>query len=155
MGTRVALVLRDGDEITPRARDALLYDVSGTHWPSCSLLIAPFEKMRAVAENPTSEALAFYGRSATIRQGAINLPPRAVGAWDRLGAIETIFYERRGKRAPGYFRHEFNRPRGLWKLVWPVKKGADKPAILYTLRGAYRVELPQGCIVDDRGIVVP
>ncbi len=68
--------------------------------------------------------------------------------------MKEIFYERAG-RYEGPFRHEFNKPRGMWRLIWPFKKGADEPVFLYTRRGFYRVELPEGCIVDDRGFVVP
>jgi hypothetical protein len=35
-------------------------------------------------------------------------------------------------------------------------KAASDPAVLYRLeRNVYRVELPDGCIVGDRGIALP
>jgi hypothetical protein len=157
MGTCVTFVLKDGGEIDARKRDALLYDPSGRYWPRCSLLVAGFDRGGGVARDATKEARAFYGRSATIRAGTLEMvPPLDLSAWARLGPLESIFYERRGTKAPGYFRHEFNKPRGLWKLIFAIKgRSVKQPAVLYNLRSLYRVELPEGCIVDDRGIVAP
>jgi len=139
-----------------RQRDGMLYDVSGFYWPACSLLIAPFENGRAPCDD-VQKARDFFGRSTRVFEGHASLPSRSLNAWRELGEVDQVFYDRAGKHS-GPFRHKFNAPRGLWQILWPFMRGSNKPAILYAcseLGGCYRVELPHGCIVDDRGIVLP
>lgn len=154
MGRDVAFVLRErGREISARRkRDGMLYDEHGTHWPKTSLLVTPFEN--GDEEIDTPQGRNYYGRETTVFKGQVDLPPRPLSAWHYRGEVKEVFYDRAGKYE-GPFRHEFNAPRGLWQLLWPFKKGAKEPALLYARRGSYRIELPDGCIVDDRGIVVP
>lgn len=130
----------------------MLYDGSGYYWPACSLLVAPFENGREPCD--AEKARDFFGRTTRVFEGQASLPPRELHAWRRLGEVDQVFYDRAGKHA-GPFRHKFNAPRGLWQILWPFMKGSDKPAVLYAHSGCYRVELPQGCIIDDRGIVLP
>jgi hypothetical protein len=130
----------------------MLYDVSGYYWPPCSLLIAPFENGREACD--VKKARNFFGRNVDVFEGSAPLPPRSLHAWRELGELDQIFYDRAGKH-DGPFKHTFNTPRGLWQLVWSFMRAGDKPAVLYALDGCYRVELPRGCIVDDRGIVAP
>lgn len=68
-----------------------------------------------------------------------------------MGEVATIYYVRPGTKAPGGYRHKFNAPRGLMHIVFLVKgKGA---AILRKHGVFYRLDLPNNCILDDRGIV--
>jgi hypothetical protein len=151
MGRDVSFVLRSRLEVSAkRARDGMLYDASGTFWPTCSLLVMPFEQ----GDEEVDEGKDYFGRKTTVFKGWVQLPPRGLSGWRELGAIKDVFYDRAGKHE-GYFRHEFNKPRGLWRVIWPFKKGSGSPALLYARRGCYRIELPEGCVVDDRGFVVP
>jgi hypothetical protein len=157
MGREVAIVLRTKRELAPSVRAGLLYDDSGDAWPRCSLLIATFD---GFTHEPTSAerraAKDYFGRSATIGAGRVTIPPRSLSGWRRVGDVTDIFYDRAGTKAPGYFHHRFHKPRGLWKLLFLFKPTAAKaPVVLYQRRGAYRLELPDGCIVDDRGIALP
>jgi hypothetical protein len=138
----------------------MLYDESGESWPGCSLLIGEFERGRE--EDDSGEGESYFGRNATVFAGGIDLPTRDLNAWQRLGEIDTVYYDRAGTKYPGFFKHTFNKPRGLFKVIFLIKgKAAKKPAMLYTLfrrrseKTFYRIELPAGCIVDDRGIVMP
>lgn len=152
MGRDVIFVLRGGREISARRRrDGMLHDSSGFYWPRCSVLIAPFENGDDVCD--ARKARQFFGR-VDIFTGRAPLPPRSLHAWREVGVLDQIFYDRAGKHS-GPFRHRFNAPRGLWQIVWPLVRAGDKPAILYSRDGCFRVELPRGCIVDDRGYVAP
>lgn len=166
MGRQVEIDLREapvgrssgGKTIVPPPDAGLLHDESGDYWPKCSLLIADFER----GDEQTDEGESYFGRGATITRGYAEAPPDDLSAWQRLGEIKTIFYDRAGTKHPGFFRHEFNKPRDLWRLVFLIKgKAAKQPAVLYTHYSRrlgqtfYRVELPDGCIVNDRGIVLP
>ena len=144
--------------VKPRRDAGMLYDESGASWPKCSLLIAGFERGR----KKTDEGSSYFGRNADIREGSIDLPPKDLSAWHKLGEIDQIFYDRAGTKHPGFFRHQFNKPRGLYRVIFMFKRRASKqPAVLYSLwrrkteEQFYRIELPEGCIVDDRGVVLP
>jgi hypothetical protein len=153
MGREIAFVGDDFD-IEASRDHGMLYDASGEWWPRCSLLVMRFRRGRKVVDD--GDARAYFGRKTRVTQGAVELPPKSLKAWRRVGELREVFYDRAGDRAPGPFRHEFNKPRGLWRLIHLVKgKAASDPAILYRRRNIFRVELPDGCIVDDRGIAVP
>lgn len=158
MGRRVICELDDGREVAAGERHGMLYDPTGQAWPSCSLLIAPFEQGHD--EDDSTEGRAYFGRKAQVMRGEIALPPRDLAGWRQVGLVHEIYYERAGTRAPGRFRHKFNREiswlkPGLKLHALFNKKIAEGPAILYSRRGCLRVELPEGCVIDDRGIVLP
>lgn len=153
MGRQVELVMLHGRDVkAKRARDGMLYDEDGEFWPKCSLLITPFENGRKQSDHKRGRE--FFGRKTKVFEGHVDLPPKSLSGWTEVGEVKTVFYDRAGKY-DGPFRHEFNKPRGLWVLLWPFKRGSKQPAILFRRGDSMRVELPEGCIVDDRGIVVP
>lgn len=155
MGRDVFFVLRGGREVSARRRrDGMLYDSSGYYWPKCSLLVAPFEQGRDTCD--VSKARDFFGRRVDVLEGRVpQLPPKDMHAWRAVGEVDQVFYDRAGKH-DGPFRHKFNSPHGMFKLVALFKKRvAESKVILYSLNGCYRLELPRGCIVDDRGFVLP
>lgn len=149
MGRNVLFVAEDGREVSAHKRDGMLYDGSGIYWPSCSLLVAPFRQGTRESEKGRD----YFGRGFRVLEGTVSLPPRSLKQWREIGEIKHVYYRRAGKHS-AYFHHEFDRPRGLWRLIWPVKRGSQ-PVALYSFGGCFRVELPAGCIVDDRGIVLP
>jgi hypothetical protein len=154
MGRDVAFIMRSGHEFeAKRKRDGLLYDDTGKHWSKESLLVAPFEQGDEEIEN--DRAHEFFGSDFAIYRGGIIPPPKQLkNGWRNLGEVKTVFYERAGKYE-GPFKHEFNKPRGLWRLIWPFDRRSKGPALLYARKGCYRVEFPKGCIIDARGIVMP
>lgn len=166
LGREVELDLREppigrsgaSKTVVPPADAGMLFDASGTFWPKCSLLIADFTR----GTEEVDAAKDYFGRGAAVFEGEVELPPKELSAWQRLGEVATVFYDRAGTKAPGFFRHKFNAPRGLFKLIFLIKgKAAKQPPVLYTLfqrrtgRTFYRIELPEKCIVDSRGLVVP
>lgn len=157
MGREIVIVLSSKREISPPMRAGMLYDHTGTDWPRCSLLIAGF---RGDTHDPDKRELSsardYFGRDADIGAGTVDLPTTRLSSWRRVGEASEIFYGRAGTKAPGYFRHRFHKPRGLWKVIFFFKGRAGKdPVVVYKLGRAYRLELPKGCMIDDRGIAVP
>lgn len=153
MGRDVSFEMQNGREISARRkRDGMLYDDSGKHWPDCSLLVARFDQGEDEIED--DKAREFYGKDFAIYRGGMVPPPRALKDWRNLGEVKMIFYERAGKYE-GPFKHEFNKPRGMWRLIWPFTRAGGGPALLYTRKGCYRVDFPEGCLIDSRGIVMP
>lgn len=152
MGREIEFDLKSGETIIAPVRAGMLFDATGAAWPKCSLLVKRFESGTARSK----EGKDYFGRKADVYEGDIELPPRALSQWKRRGELEAIFYERAGTKLPGFFRHRFNKPRGLYKVIFWIKgRAAKTPAVLYSRGRDYRVELPDGCIVDDRGIVLP
>lgn len=154
MGRDVAFVMRASKrEIeAKRKRDGMLYDASGKDWPKNSLLITRFDQ----GDEEVDEGKDYFGRKTPVFAGGLDLSSewRELDGWRELGEVKDIFYHRVGKYE-GPFVHEFNKPRGIWRLLWPFTKAAGKPAILYSRKNAFRLELPKGALVDNRGLVVP
>lgn len=155
MGRAVLFVTKAGRDLNAPARHGMLHDPNGETWPKCSLLVTHFEQ--GWKESKASEGRDYFGRNAIVWEGETELPPRDLARWKTVGELSTIFYDRAGTKAPGYFRHVFHKPRGLWRLLFLVKPRAAKGAVVLSRygRNTYRVDLPSGCIVDDRGIALP
>lgn len=155
MGRDVSFLLRNGHRfMAQRKRAGMLYDDTGTYWSNESLLVMPFEQGKTEWE--TSKSRDFYGKDFITYKGRIpQLPPKRLSdGWRNLGEVKKIFYDRAGKYE-GPFKHEFDKPTGLWRLIWPFDRRAHGPALLYVRKACFRVEFPEGCIIDDRGIVMP
>jgi hypothetical protein len=156
MGRQVVIVLEGKREITAPARAGMLHDGSGDDWPECSLLIAPFKGwVREPSRSELSAGRDYFGRGSEIGAGVIDLPPCDLKSWTEVGDAKEIFYDRAGEKAPGYFRHRFHKPRGLWKIFFLVKRAAKGRVTLFKRGRIYRLDLPDGCIIDDRGIALP
>lgn len=152
MGREVTFDLDDGDSLDLPARMGMLYDGSGSYWPNNSLLCVEFEQ----GSDEVDAGHDYFGSNAIVYKGHVDLPPKALGEWQRVGVVTQVFYDRAGTKHPGYYKHEFNAPRGMVKLIALFKKRvATGDCVLYELDGCYRLELPKGCIIDDRGIVLP
>src|ERR1700747_1236863 len=116
-GKTIAIDLVDGGAIDPPASHGLLHDPSGRLFPKRSLLIGPFERgSPADEETIPREAGDYLGRAYEVRRRECRLSPKELSAWKRVGEVATlgnaqgeIFYTRGGTRAPGRFRHKFNK----------------------------------------------
>ena len=152
-GTRVLFEMKDGSDVEPPAKYALLHDPEGEDWPARSMLVGPYATGKAVEDVPSS-AKAYLGRQYEIHKGSCVLPPRHLQEhcdriWEEIGEVDTIYYYRHGTKASGDFRHKFGR-----FTIISLFKGRGK-AVLYGWGEWLRLELPRGAIADDRGIVWP
>ena len=147
-GSYVAFSLQSGRLV--RASGSLLHDPTGDSWPKDSMLVANFRRGRRKAsdEEKSGDPKHYLGREYPAHIGSIDLPPRSIREWKRVGAVQTIYYERPGTRAPGRFYHHF----GKRRLEAFFKKGK---AVLYKRGSAYRLEMGKGSIATDQGIVFP
>lgn len=151
-GTAIIFEMKSGDDIKPPRGYAMLHDPDGKAWPYRSVLVGPWRKGgKASDEELTIEMRKYLGRSHTIHKGGVNLPPRQ-GPWESLGEIAILFYKRTGSRVPPEkrkMRHEFGKT-----SVAKILLGHGK-AHLSKCGSWYRVNLPRGAVVDDRGFVWP
>ena len=156
--TAVRLHMADGRLIKPRG--TMMHDESGRAWPRNSLIIGPFKPNThgPVPDNRFEGAPRYYlGRGYKARYGTVNLPPRSLRAWKFVGYASRgepedgeIQYVRRGIRAPGGFYHPWNKP-----MLFGLIQGGKGRVRLYRYGAFYRLEMPRGATVNDRGFVRP
>ena len=117
-GSRVLFVLADDTEVEPPASYAMLHDPTGRYYHPRAVLVGPIDK-GPVESDPPEEAVDYLGSSHVVHRGNVELPPRALSAWKKLGALrsgpgegrEGIFYVRTGKKLASPTRskrHTFN-----------------------------------------------
>jgi hypothetical protein len=151
-GNRVKFILKDDTGVPERGtvRGSMLHDPTGKSWPKNSLLVTSFNRSGRLATDAEKRGAPkeYLGRTHAARVGSVNLPPKALSEWTYVGELKTILYVRPGRKAPGAFYHHFGQRR--IEAFW--KKGR---AHLYRLGSAYRVQLGNGALADDRGIVHP
>jgi hypothetical protein len=118
----------------------VVQDVSGSVLRKCDLY---FLRNRGVVKDDTrltnaaSQAVKkWYGDGVSIDKYRVDLPE---GAWQRVAKIDGIRYRREGDLA-GPYEHPY-----------------DPPVVLFRASHApaWRVVHPDGCIIDERGIVHP
>jgi hypothetical protein len=147
-GTNVSFELESGRDVYAPVGNGMLHDDEGDDWPRCSLLCGPFR--RGARETKSDEyTRAWFGRGYVPHEGSVDLPPRSLDDWKELGVVHQIWYDRRGIRYPGPFKHRFNR-KGLRTFVFGKKR-----VTLYRQGRFLRLEMPGGCTIDWRGIVSP
>lgn len=132
-GYAVTLTLEDGQKLRG---PALLHDESGKDWPSCSSLVAAFRK----TQEHLKDVRGYFGAVYQVRRGELQLPPRDLSAWTRVGAATEITYSRHGEHADDYY-HPFGEKSAL--------------PIVYRRGGVLRIELGRGCKWNWRGIIRP
>jgi hypothetical protein len=147
-GTDVSFELESGRLV--RVSGSMLHDPTGDYWPEDSMLVMSFRRNGRLAtdDEKSGPPKDYLGREHKARIGSVSLPPRSIKEWKRIGDVKTIYYERPGTKSPGRYFHHF----GKRRLEAFFKKGK---AVLYKRAGAYRLELGDGAIASDRGIVWP
>jgi hypothetical protein len=151
-GLRVHFIMEDEKTRVAAPRGAsMLHDPQGTAWGKCSLLFVSFRPggPKLDEDKVPDDARHYLGKNHEPRVGHVDLPPRGLSSWEKVGRVTSIFYERTGTKARGLFRHPFGVRTAL--MLW--RKGTLPT--LYKRDGAMRLELGPSCIVDDRGIVFP
>lgn len=76
-----------------------------------------------------------HGNPVPIRGGSVEIPE---GPWRRVAKVKLIRYRRAGYQKP--FEHEYEVPVELEDTMRPL---------------AWRLPLPEGCVIDNRGFVRP
>ena len=123
----------------------LVHDANGTILSPCELYILRWQGGGAPtawqSDADRREAVAYFGRGEAIEAGRVTLPGR--GSFRRICRVSVIRYTRAGERA-GDYEHPYD-------FQYP------KPVTLSICRQplAFRLSLPDGCLIDDRGFVRP
>lgn len=145
-GTRVLFDLESGRTVKCVPGYGMMHDPDGADWPQNSVLVMPFRR----TGDPIDYAPArhYFGAGHGVESGEVTLPPRALTAYTKVGHVKRIWYTRPGTSHPGPFKHKVN---GGWLDAVLGKKRA----ILYRRGRIYRLEFPDGAVIDARGFVRP
>jgi len=134
----------------------MLFDDDGKAWPACSLLIADlalYGTRDATDDETKGLPRQWLGKHYEAERSTVNLPPKSLDAWTLVGPLARIWYFRSGDYAPHFFKHAFNKPTGLRRLVFLVK--GKREVLLYRRGSHLRCELGAGCMVTRSGLEVP
>lgn len=133
-GERVIFKMAGGRTVRVPAAYGIIHDPTGKQLPKCVVFVGPVRRTQQPAEGD-SRSKAYFGTKYQPKRAFVELPRRT---WQPVGEVVEILYVRRGKYAGSYF-HPFKR---------------FSPSLSRSGR-FYRLELRDGCIVDDRGFVFP
>ena len=113
----------------------IIHDPDSENFDKCECYFGPYKRTRKRIEM-TQKASAYMGSSYPATFATVDLPS---GTWKPIGDVAQIFYKRPGRYSGKYFH--------------PFKAGFVPK--LYKNGRFYKLALPGGCIVDDRGFVFP
>lgn len=143
-GNRVSLVA-DDDETTFDLPDHfwMVWDKSGRILRRCDVFILPCKQVssRNVEFDPSdvAEAEDYWGPRDRWVAWQFDLPK---GPWKKVARLARIGY-RRGRT-------------GNWMHPGPSEAPLEQPVTLYESPGVgYRIRMPDGCVLDDRGFIFP
>lgn len=133
-------VAMPSDVVLPESY-VLVHDPGGTLLSKCDLYVV---KWRSTAKNRATivrpelmrTARAYFGSNSHITRGTVDIPK---GRWQRVAKVQFIRYRREGDDNNNY-EHEYDVPVDLMYCRTPL---------------AWRLPLPEGCIVNARGFVRP
>jgi len=142
-GYEVSFRLKTGRVVRAPRSYGLLHDPEGRAWPKTSVIIALFRRSGR-SSPPSGDASRYFGYAP--RQGTIDLPPKNLSSWRKVGEVAEIDYWRPGTHEGDYF-HPF-KPKG-WMFsekTWPT---------LYRRGRTLRLEMGDGAVLNWRGFVYP
>jgi hypothetical protein len=118
----------------------LVHDATGRLLEKCDIYIVRWRSSRRkqvseIHQNDLAAAQDYFGPNAPIRGGFVEIP---TGPWKRVARVRFIRYSRFGFATP--FEHRYDPPVDLSSTTRPL---------------AWRLPLPEGCVIDNRGFVRP
>jgi len=145
---RVAFDMVNGETITLPARYGQFHDEEGIVLPKCEIFFGPFKKTRERVEMRRVHRRYFGSDHKAVLAELPNIP---MDGWKKIGEVKTIYYVRRGTRAPGGYHHGYQR-RGSGFWTW---RTPGRHPTLSENGKIYKLSLGSGCLVDDRGYRYP
>lgn len=142
-GDLVKLELVDGSILEVPDSWGLVHDVTGSLLHRCELILTRYQRVNKNTHIRSAKvkkaAIGYFGVGASdLLVGSVEIPR---GPWQHIGGVSVIYYQRWGsKRKSGLYHHDFEFP-------IPIYIQKDKKA--------YRLALPDACIVNSRGFVWP
>ena len=147
-------------DITAPEDFVVVHDTTGALLSRCDFHIVRWSPKKA-SRHPTfshqtrDDVMRYFGDGVRVALGSIDIPE---GPWRPIGKIAVIRYRRIGKAKivlegqPGQDEHD---PEEIVVRNFEHKYDPSV-SLLYSHRPlAWRLPLPEGCIVDERGFVRP
>lgn len=134
-GSHVKFDLKNGSVSRRPVGHGIIHDESGQVYPKDEFYIGPYKKTRRSAAL-TKDAKAYFGKNYAGVVAIVDVPD---GPWEPFAVADQIWYRRPGKYSARYY-HLF-----------------DKKTVVFLSKcGEFiRVEMGEGSIYNDRGIVRP
>jgi len=134
------LELDDGGRIALPPGWSQVHDPTGHKIPACTILVLqytyPDDGGPPLTQSELREAEIYFGTAYIPTRVGVDIPSEP---WIMVGHVRAISYARRGRHR-GNKRHAFKVP---------------VPLHAQPSRSAFRISLPQGCVLDARGYVWP
>jgi len=134
-GKDVKCEMADGSVFHAPVSYGIIHDPEGKQLSKCVAYLGPYRTNKKPIEM-TSDAKQYFGSDYDARSAVVNIPD---GEWKPMGTVTQIFYKRPGKYEGKYF-HLFNK---------------NTKVLLSRCKNHFRLEMPNGCIVNWRGFVYP
>lgn len=134
-GQNVKFEMSDGGWVAPPSSHGIIHDPDGSQLERCFVYVGPYKATNEQI-SLTKDAKSYFGPDYKGTKATVDVPD---GPWNLVGEAVQILYRRPGKYRGKYF-HFFN----------------QKTTVLISkCRNHFRMELPNGCIVNWRGFVFP
>jgi hypothetical protein len=144
-GSKVSFLMADGTTYRLPSSYGIIHDPDGTDLQRCTVYFGPYTRTRRPVSKPSRKATRYFGHKYIQREGRVNVPD---GPWTDIGEAVKIFYERTpGSQYEGPYFHNFKQ-RYFFVFM-------QRHPMLSTCKRYYRLQLKDGCVIDDRGFVFP
>lgn len=151
-GDVVSCEMTDGSTVEFPESWGLVHDPVGSCVDECEIFVCPYTTTGVLRHTVPSEVMdaaqSYWGDEYRLQEGMVELPN---GPWERVGRIVRIYYDRYGELASPYqhpFKENVKDAAVLYKQRSPQKYGRSS-------RKAYRISLPDGCVINAHGFVYP
>lgn len=138
-GNRVKFKTVEGKILSLPAHHGIVHDPDGQQLKKCDVYFTPYRKLSRKPKGTTRAAARYFGANYNVRYVVVNVPR---SGWKPVADVVMIYYVRTGLPGSGGMRgyhHPFQ----------------SKPVRLMKSGRCYKLDLPNSCIVDDRGFVFP
>lgn len=151
-GDVVSCELSDGRTVEFPESWGLVHDPVGECVDTCEIFVCPYSlSSRSRVEVPQDVhrvATDYWGDGYKLKNGFVELPH---GPWERVGRIVRVYYDRYGELASKYqhpFKQEVKDSAVLYKQRRAQRYGSKS-------HKAYRISLPDSCVINAHGFVWP
>lgn len=152
-GDIVSCELDDGRTVEFPESWGLVHDPVGSCVDPCEIFVAPYTLVSTprtpLPHKVIASAKEYWGDGYELESGTVVIPE---GPWDRVGRIVRVYYDRYGELASKY-QHPFKDVENDAAILYKQKRSQS-----YGKAGAhtaYRISLPDGCVINAHGFVWP
>jgi len=147
-GDVVSCELADGRSVEFPEDWGLVHDPTGICVNQCEVFVCPYSAKTPLRHrlppDVADAAHSYWGKGERLLEGFVELPE---GPWERVGVIQRLYYDRYGELSSPY-QHPFEKGATLYKQRKAQKYHSGR-------HRAYRISLPDGCVINAHGFVHP